>query len=123
MLVIDYGVDSYPVDTESPVAPDLPTSRPRRGPLDGPGTQDITVDVAIDQLARSARRTRSPASHWLRAHGIDELVEQGRRIWHEKAAAPDVAALTARSRIGEAEALCDPGGLGAFRVLEWDVAS
>jgi len=54
--------------------------------------------------------------------GIDDLVAQGRRIWDERAHAPDVEALRARSRIREAEALTDPEGLGAFVVLEWDVA-
>jgi hypothetical protein len=33
-----------------------------------------------------------------------------------------VAALRARSRVREAEALTDPEGLGAFVALEWDVA-
>ena len=28
--------------------------------------------------------------------------------------------MRARSRVTEAEALLDPAGLGAFRVLEWD---
>ena len=32
----------------------------------------------------------------------------------------DLEAVKARSRVGEAEALLDPSGLGAFRVLEWD---
>ncbi len=124
VVVIDYAVDGYPVSD------DRRWLRTYRGqdlggdPLDRPGTQDITVDVAIDQL-RSVRAAGSGhrPGHWLDLHGIEELVDEGRRIWREKAAAPDVAALTARSRVGEAEALCDPGGLGRFRVLEWDVAS
>ena len=33
--------------------------------------------------------------------------------------APAIAALAARSRVTEAEALTDLSGLGAFRVLEW----
>ena len=32
---------------------------------------------------------------------------------------PDLAALTMRSRVREAEALTDAAGLGAFSVLEW----
>lgn len=124
VVVIDYAVDAYPVPE------DRGWLRTYRGhdvggdPLDRPGTQDITVDVAVDQLAsvRPPDRSMSQAD-WLRAHGLDDLVEEGRRIWRENAAAPDVTALTARSRIGEAEALCDPAGLGAFRVLEWDVGT
>jgi hypothetical protein len=56
---------------------------------------------------------------WLRAHGLDEFVAEGRAIWHERAGVGDLAAVKARSRITEAEALADPSGLGAFSVLEW----
>jgi SAM-dependent MidA family methyltransferase len=86
-------------------------------PLDALGSQDITVEVAIDQLP-PPNSDRDQAA-WLRAHGIDGLVEEGRQIWTERAAIGDLAAVRARSRITEAEALCDPAGLGAFRVLEW----
>ncbi len=60
-------------------------------------------------------------AEWLRRWGIDELVEEGKRIWRERASTPDVAAVRMRSRIGEAEALLEPSGLGAFSVLEWVV--
>jgi SAM-dependent MidA family methyltransferase len=89
-------------------------------PLSEPGSQDITADVCVDQLAR----VRSPAADrtqadFLREHGIEELVDEGRRTWHERAGIGDLTALRARSRVAEAEALCDPAGLGGFRVLEW----
>jgi SAM-dependent MidA family methyltransferase len=91
-----------------------------RVPLEDLGAQDITCEVATDQLAevRAPDHDRSQAD-WLAAHGIDALVEEGRRVWSERAHLGDLAAVRARSRIGEAEALCDPTGLGAFRVLEW----
>jgi SAM-dependent MidA family methyltransferase len=89
--------------------------------LRDPGTQDITADVAIDQLPADASTTRQ--DDWLRRWGIDELVDDGKRIWRDRAAAPDLFALQMRSRIGEAEALLDPAGLGAFMVLEWVVPS
>lgn len=90
------------------------------GVLDDLGRQDVTCEVAVDQLAL----VRSPVvdvsqADWLRSHGVDDLVDEGRRIWTERAHLGDVAALTARSRVNEAEALLDPAGLGAFRVLEW----
>ncbi len=47
------------------------------------------------------------------------LVAEARDTWHERAAIGDLRAMVARSRIGEADALTDPKGLGAFRVLEW----
>lgn len=89
-------------------------------PLEDPGSRDITCDVAIDQLGLVRRPSENHSqADWLRDLGIDELVDEGRRIWTEKAASPDLAAMRARSRISEAEALCDPDGLGAFRVLIW----
>lgn len=90
-------------------------------PLEAPGSQDITCDVAPDQLAlvRAPARQLSQAG-WLAELGIAELVAEGRALWQAKAAAPDLAALRARSRIGEAEALTDPEGLGGFGVLIWE---
>ncbi len=93
-----------------------------RSPLDGPGGQDVTVEVAVDQLAV----VRTPdvdvdQAAWLRGWGLDDLVDQGRRDWESGAARGDLAAIRGRSRAVEAEALCDPAGLGAFRVLEWNL--
>jgi SAM-dependent MidA family methyltransferase len=86
-------------------------------PLADLGTQDITCEVAVDQLPSPT--ANSSQAEWLRAHGIDDLVEDGRRVWSERAHIGDLEAMKARSRITEAEALTDPSGLGAFRVLEW----
>jgi SAM-dependent MidA family methyltransferase len=85
--------------------------------LAGPGTQDITTEVAIDQLP--APDTIRTQSQWLQLHGIGELVEQGKRYWEEHAARPDVDAVRMRSRVSESEALLDPRGLGGFTVLEY----
>ena len=85
--------------------------------LDDLGTQDITCEVAIDQLPPFAANTSQ--ADWLRSHGLEQLVEEGRRVWAERAHLGDLEAVKARSRITEAEALTDPAGLGAFRVLEW----
>jgi SAM-dependent MidA family methyltransferase len=84
------------------------------------GHQDVTCEVAVDQLAsvQAPTRDRSQAD-WLRDHGLDELVAEGKRLWAERAHVGDLAAVASRSRITEAEALSDPTGLGAFRVLEW----
>ncbi len=85
--------------------------------LAAPGTQDITIDVPIDQLPEPGA-VRSQAQ-FLQRWGIDELVAEGKRIWDEQAARPGLEAMTMRSRISEAEALLDPTGLGAFLVAEW----
>jgi SAM-dependent MidA family methyltransferase len=89
-------------------------------PLDDLGSQDVTCDVPVDQLAavRPPELDRTQAD-FLRAHGIEELVAEGQRVWHERAGVGDLVALRARSRVREAEALLDPAGLGGFRVLEW----
>ena len=91
-------------------------------PLEAPGSQDVTCEVAVDQLAR----VRPPAvdrsqAEFLAAHGIDDLVAAARARWEAGAAAGGLDAVRARSRLAEAAALTDPAGLGAFRVLEWTV--
>jgi SAM-dependent MidA family methyltransferase len=87
-------------------------------PLEAPGTQDITVEVCLDQLATVREPTFVTTQvEWLRAHGIDELVAEGRAAL--SAPARDLAALARRSRVTEAQALLDPAGLGAFTVAEW----
>jgi len=91
-----------------------------RGPLDDLGRQDVTCEVAVDQLALVRRPTSDVAqADWLRSHGLDELVADARATWTERAHLGDLAALAARSRVTESDALVDPGGLGAFRVVEW----
>jgi SAM-dependent MidA family methyltransferase len=124
VLVIDYA-DATPSLAARPWSEWLRTYRAHgRGgnPLDAPGTQDVTCEVATDQLARIRRpeRDRSQAD-WLTDLGIDELVEAARAAWHERAHIGDLEALMHRSRVNEAAALTDPAGLGAFRVLEWVV--
>ena len=92
-----------------------------QGPLVDPGSCDITVEVAVDQLAtvREPDGDRTQAA-FLQAHGIHGLVEEGRAAWHARTGGQvDLAAIAARSRVTEAEALLDPTGLGNFRVLEW----
>lgn len=86
-------------------------------PLLAPGSQDITVEVALDQLPEPDA-VRSQVQ-WLQRWGIDELVQEGKRIWAEQAARPGLEAMRMRSRITEAEALLDPAGLGGFTVAEW----
>ena len=81
------------------------------------GLQDITTQVCLDQLPEpyAVRDQAQFLARW----GLDELVDEGRRAWEAAAARPDVAALKMRSRLREAESLCDPGGLGAFTVFEF----
>lgn len=122
LLVFDYASTTGALASR-PVQEWIRTYRTHeRGshPYDRPGSQDITCEVALDQLTKAVSPTSvSTQREWLADWGIDELVEEGRRIWAENASAPSVAAFRARSRVSEAEALTDPDGLGDFRVLEW----
>ncbi len=81
------------------------------------GTQDITTQVALDQLPEP-EVVRAQA-HFLQRWGIETLVDEGRAAWEAAVAAPTVAAMKMRSRVREAEALLDVGGLGGFFALEW----
>jgi len=119
VLVIDYATRAV----------DLPTRRWLRtyraqstgtDPLDAPGEQDITADIVIEQveIASPFPRIRvDRQAEWLAALGIGDLVDEGRRMWAEGAARGDLEALAGRSRVGEAEALTDPEGLGAHHVI------
>jgi SAM-dependent MidA family methyltransferase len=89
-------------------------------PLEHLGDQDITCEVAVDQLP--APHNDDSQAHFLRAHGLDTLVDEARRRWQERAHIGDLEALKHRSRLTEADALTDPAGLGAFKVLQWEVA-
>ena len=85
-----------------------------------PGSQDITSHVMVDQLQLVCQPDRiETQADWLVRNGITELAEEGRSYWQANAAAPDVKAMRMRSRVSESEALCDPNGLGNFKVLEW----
>jgi SAM-dependent MidA family methyltransferase len=120
VVVIDYA-DTTASMARRPWSDWLRTYREQhRGtdPLGELGTQDITCEVAVDQLPPPT--TNMAQAEWLRSHGLDELVEEGRKGWAERAHVGDLEAVRARSRIIEAEALTDAGGLGAFRVLEWE---
>ena len=87
-----------------------------KGWLEDLGSQDITFDVPADQLQPASVELQSA---WLRRWGIEQLVDDGRAVWRERAAIGDLAALRARSRISEAAALTDGEGLGGFLVLQW----
>jgi SAM-dependent MidA family methyltransferase len=96
--------------------------RPGRPPLCDAGTQDITCEVAIDQV-EAVRPVSSDSSQaeFLEAHGLRVLAEEAGAAWRERAHVGDLEAVRARSRAIEAAALVDPAGLGAFRILEWVV--
>jgi SAM-dependent MidA family methyltransferase len=120
IIVVDYARSSTAEMAARPWREWLRTYRRHgRGEhyLADPGAQDITADVALDQLAEpDAVRTQA---QFLRRWGIEELAAEGREAWARAAASPDLTAVTMRSRVREAEALLDTTGLGGFTVAEW----
>jgi len=119
LIVIDYA-DTTPSMASRPWEEWVRTYRGHgRGsaPLSDLGAQDITCEVAVDQLPIPT--SNCSQAEFLRQHGIDDLAGEARAAWQARAHIGDLQALKARSRVGEAAALTDATGLGGFRVLEW----
>lgn len=124
LVVLDYG-DTTPSMARRPWREWVRTYRAHgRGsdPLTDPGLQDVTCEVAVDQVA-TARPPVSdrPQAAFLADHGIRELTEEARANWEARAHVGDLENMRWRARLSEATTLSDPSGLGAFRVLEWTV--
>lgn len=126
LVVVDYAT---PTTAELAARPWREWLRTFRGHERGqhylrePGSQDITTDVAVDQLVSALGEPAAvrSQSQFLQRWGIDEFVAEGQRVWHEQAARPTLAAMAMRSRVREAEALLAEPGLGSFTVLEYRV--
>ena len=84
-------------------------------PLTRLGEQDITCDVAFDQLPPPARLQTQ--AEFLQNWGIQSHIADGQKKWHS--AKPTTEALIARSRLSEAAALCDPDTFGSYKVAQW----
>jgi SAM-dependent MidA family methyltransferase len=91
--------------------------------LDAPGSQDITATVPAEHLVAHAGRAgfelveQTTQAAWLASLGVDDLVDDARGLWRERAAVGDLEAVAARSRVTEAAALTDRSGLGAHAVF------
>ena len=124
LVVVDYA-DTTPSMARRPWREWVRTYRAHgRGtePITDPGLQDITCEVAVDQLAAARPPTSDrPQATFLADHGLRELSDEARAKWHERAHVGDLENMRWRARLSEATTLADPSGLGAFRVLEWTV--
>lgn len=126
VVIIDYALPTTAAFANRPWRDWLRTYRGHdRGDhyLRNAGLQDITADVALDQIVAAvgspdAVRTQS---QFLQRWGIAELVEQGRQAWAAAASSPTLASITMRSRVRESDALLADGGLGAFNVMEYAI--
>jgi SAM-dependent MidA family methyltransferase len=91
--------------------------QPGEHPLQHPGSQDITCDVAVDQLPVAKISTQA---EFLERFGVKEIREEARAQWEVLAASGGLEAMKARSMLSEIEALTDAAGLGGFTVFEWE---
>ena len=88
------------------------------------GLSDITSDVDLSQLTKVKEPTSiQNQAEWLQKLGLEDQLKESKKIWKQNAHNPSISAIEARSAIGESEALIDPDGLGAFKVVEWLVES
>jgi SAM-dependent MidA family methyltransferase len=87
--------------------------------LANPGSQDITVQVMLDQLQNSfSTLTTSRQSDWLKHWGINQLVDEGNQYWEMQKHSPGLAAVKMRSRRNECGSICSDEGLGSISVME-----
>ena len=132
IVAFDYGADTRTLSARTS-APEgavselgwLRTHRNHSGAvswLAEPGSCDISADIALDQIQADYRAEVCTQAEFLRAHGIEELVAEGRATWQGRAGVGDLEALRSRSRTSEAEALLDPDGMGAFNAIVWSVS-
>ena len=122
ILVFDYCSSSTTDIATSPWREWLRTYRDHgRGEhyLANPGSQDITVQVMLDQLQnRFPTLTISRQSDWLKHWGIEQLVDEGNQYWEMHKGSPGLAAIKMRSRRTELGSICGDEGLGLFSVME-----
>ena len=91
--------------------------------LSDPGSRDLVADVVVEQLRHAAADAgfrvvaEITQAEWLEDLGLAAMVDAGRRLWDERAAVGDLAALEARSRSTQAAALVDAAGLGGHTVV------
>src|SRR5207302_9246683 len=91
VVVVDYA-DSTPSMASRPWTEWLRTYRSHgRGgsPLEAPGAQDVTCEVAVDQL-RPAPSSNRWQAEFLRAHGVDDLAAAAAAEWRERAHVGDL---------------------------------
>jgi len=125
LIVIDYADDAASLVARGQDAWLRTYRGHRRGgpPLEDPGAQDITCDVPVEYLVSAARAAgfelveHTTQADWLRSLDLDQVADDAAASWRKRASVGDLEAVAARSRVHEADALTDPGGLGAHHVF------
>jgi len=116
LLAFDYGASTVELADRGRQGWMRTYSRHGRGsgPLDDVGNQDITVDVALDQLPGNPNLQQQ--ADWLNEHGL----EQFRSGLHSSSPGDGLsAAQEARHCVSAIDALVDDSGMGAFTVATW----
>ncbi len=103
-----------PTPPTAAATPPSPTSAPRTSRARWPSTSS---PWSAPRPRTCPRRTGSAGGAWT------PWWRRPARPGEPRPTPPTVAALAARSRVTEADALRDPEGLGRFRVLEWSSAT
>ena len=125
MCIIDYGASASDLAQRDPtsVVRTYKTHRTGYDWLEHPSETDITVDVnvtAIERVARSlgARVSTTSQRDFLIEQDVDELIGDTAAMERRHAASGQIMEqLVSRSERVGLEALLDPEGLGAFRVI------
>lgn len=132
IVVLDYGVLNTNELSSRPQAEWLRTYRQHargKSPYEYIGEQDITCEVALDQLNIIAKdlqlQSQDPLtqSDFLKQWGIDELLAEAHANIPKEQLPTDLKTIELKSRLLEAEALLDPLGLGSHLVMQWDITS
>jgi len=116
LLAFDYGASTVELADRGRQGWMRTYSRHGRGrdPLDDVGNQDITVDVAFDQLPGNPTFQRQ--ADWLNARGLEQFRSGLRSTSPDDGAS---AGQEARHHVSAIDALVDDSGMGAFTVATW----
>ena len=121
VIVFDYGATTAELAERNGWLRTYAKHGKGTSPLACPGQQDITSDVAFDQLPPPT--SLQTQADFLQDWGIQSLVAEGQKEWQRNATTPTTKALIARSRPTEAQTLCDPTTFGNYKAAQWIVST
>ena len=117
VIVFDYGATTAELAERNGWLRTYAKHGKGTSPLACPGQQDITSDVAFDQIPPPA--SLQTQADFLKDWGIQSLVTKAQKEWQRNAANSTTEALIARSRPTEAQTLCDPTTFGNYKAAQW----
>ena len=117
VIVFDYGATTAELAERNGWLRTYAKHGKGTSPLACPGQQDITSDVAFDQLPPPA--SLQTQADYLQDWGIQSLVAEAQKEWQQNAATPTIKTLIARSRPTEAQTLSDSTTFGNYKTAQW----